>query len=311
MEPQACCNLQNGLAGLSIAANSNDRTTPSGFTSEPIQYTSHCEPRELTSSELDQLKKQDVRGLLTEFQRTKLEKEAAVNWDKFYKRNETRFFKDRHWTTREFQELMGLEDQVSGAPLQQRSLLEVGCGVGNMIYPLLEENINLRIFACDFSTRAVSFVKEHSRYDPERVNAFVADITKSSSLVRQLPPEGVDLISCVFVLSAISPDQHSAVATSMAAVSRPGTVFLFRDYAVNDMAMVRFRPGSKIADRFYVRQDGTRAYYFTRDEVISLFAAAGFVCTDSCYVHRRTTNKKEGVDAPRLFVQAKFSYQPR
>lgn len=81
---------------------------------------------------------------------------------------------------------------------------------------------------------------------------------QSSSLVSELPTGGVNLISCVFVLSAISPDQHSAVATSLAAVSRPGSVLLFRDYAVNDMAMVRFKPGSKIAERFYVRQDGTR-----------------------------------------------------
>jgi len=27
------------------------------------------------------------------------------NWDMFYKRNQTNFFKDRHWTEREFGEL--------------------------------------------------------------------------------------------------------------------------------------------------------------------------------------------------------------
>ena len=37
----------------------------------------------------------------------KLETDARKNWDLFYKRNETKFFKDRHWTTREFQELIG------------------------------------------------------------------------------------------------------------------------------------------------------------------------------------------------------------
>lgn len=67
-----------------------------------------------------------------------------------------------------------------------------------------------------------------------------------------------DLITCIFVLSAITPEQHKAVAANIAAVSHPGTTLLFRDYALNDMAMVRFKPGSKIADRFYVRQDGTR-----------------------------------------------------
>ena len=36
-----------------------------------------------------------------------METDARKNWDLFYKRNETKFFKDRHWTTREFQELIG------------------------------------------------------------------------------------------------------------------------------------------------------------------------------------------------------------
>ena len=39
------------------------------------------------------------------------------------------------------------------------TLLEVGCGVGNFIYPLLEEKTNFFFYACDFSERAVQFVK--------------------------------------------------------------------------------------------------------------------------------------------------------
>jgi len=42
---------------------------------------------------------------------------------------------------------------------QATTLLEVGCGVGNMIFPLLQENPDVRVYACDFSPRAVEFVK--------------------------------------------------------------------------------------------------------------------------------------------------------
>ena len=42
-----------------------------------------------------------------EFKRNKLEKDAQKNWDLFYKRNTTKFFKDRHWTSREFTDLCG------------------------------------------------------------------------------------------------------------------------------------------------------------------------------------------------------------
>ena len=43
--------------------------------------------------------------LVSNFKQLKLEKEAKKSWDLFYKRNKTHFFKDRHWTTREFVEL--------------------------------------------------------------------------------------------------------------------------------------------------------------------------------------------------------------
>lgn len=38
-------------------------------------------------------------------------------------------------------------------------MLEAGCGVGNCIFPLLEDDLNLFVYACDFSPRAVQFVK--------------------------------------------------------------------------------------------------------------------------------------------------------
>ena len=52
-----------------------------------------------------------------------------------------------------------------------------------------------------------------------------------------------------------------------------------------------------------------RAYYFTSEEIRDLFSAVGFDCLDCLYVHRRTTNIKEGVDAGRVFLQAKFIYR--
>ena len=39
------------------------------------------------------------------------------------------------------------------------TVLEVGCGVGNFMFPLLAEVKNTFFYACDFSPRAVQFVK--------------------------------------------------------------------------------------------------------------------------------------------------------
>lgn len=43
--------------------------------------------------------------VISEFKQEILEKDAQKNWDLFYKRNTTLFYKDRHWTSREFPEL--------------------------------------------------------------------------------------------------------------------------------------------------------------------------------------------------------------
>ena len=127
--------------------------------------------RVLTEEEQNKLKKQDD-SVLSEFKKLKLEAEAQKNWDLFYKRNDTRFFRDRHWTTREFELLVGIDGDA------KKVLLEIGCGVGNFLFPLLEENAGLFIYGCDFSSRAVEFVKGDPRFNEERMKVFVCDITK-------------------------------------------------------------------------------------------------------------------------------------
>jgi len=59
--------------------------------------------RQLAESERLKLQQEES---ISEFKREKLEKEARKNWDLFYKRNSNHFFKDRHWLTREFPELV-------------------------------------------------------------------------------------------------------------------------------------------------------------------------------------------------------------
>ena len=122
--------------------------------------------RQLTKEETEKLKRDTE--LVSDFKRNKLEIEAKKHWDLFYKRNSTHFFKDRHWITREFPELLQtiteLGSRLSDSTHQQKAkkrlvLLEAGCGVGNTVFPLLEENSNLFIHACDFSPRAIDLVK--------------------------------------------------------------------------------------------------------------------------------------------------------
>ncbi|KAK7886964.1 hypothetical protein WMY93_026585 [Mugilogobius chulae] len=228
--------------------------------------------------------------LVSDFKQMKLEKEAQKNWDLFYKRNTTNFFKDRHWTTREFEELKACREFES----QKLVLLEAGCGVGNCIFPLLEEDLNVFIYACDFSPRAVEFVKQNSLYNSERCCAFQSDLTKDD-LREHIPESSVDVITLIFVLSAIHPDKMKLALENISRVIKPGGVVLFRDYGIYDHAMLRFKSGNKLGDNFYVRQDGTRSFFFSKEFLAELFESAGFQSITNDYVLRETVNKKEGL----------------
>ncbi|XP_059609025.1 tRNA N(3)-methylcytidine methyltransferase METTL6 [Phlebotomus argentipes] len=228
------------------------------------------------------------------FQSQKLEKECKKNWDLFYKRNKTKFFKDRNWTTREFTDLLSLDDT--------KILLEVGCGVGNFIFPLLEVCQAKYIYACDFSSEAVKLLRQNPLYSEDVMKGFTCDIT-TDDIFTTVQENSVDIITLIFVLSAIHPEKFPKVLDNLQRLLKPGGVVLFRDYGRNDMAQWRFRDSCKLSDNFYARQDGTRSYFFSDSETHDLFQAAGFTTQQNAYVHRQTVNVKESVDVKRTFVQ--------
>ncbi|KAJ2558818.1 hypothetical protein EV175_000616 [Coemansia sp. RSA 1933] len=243
------------------------------------------------------------KSVVPQFWQDKYKNEADKNWDKFYNRNTTNFFKDRHWTDREFEELRpGFVFPECSSPV----LLELGCGVGNFIWPILERNKDIRVYACDFSTRAVNFVKANANYTEDRCTAFVCDITQDR-LADTIPPQSVDIVSAIFVLSALPPEKQAAAVSNIIEILKPGGRILLRDYGVYDLAQLRFKPGHKLEDNLYVRQDGTLSYYFSTERLRELFVQhGGLIELENEFVFKKLVNAKKGIDSVRVFAQAKF-----
>ncbi|KAG8178598.1 hypothetical protein JTE90_019704 [Oedothorax gibbosus] len=256
--------------------------------------------RTLTGDEKEKLSSDKV--VISDFKQNKLEVEAKKNWDLFYKRNKANFFKDRHWTKREFEELADCSTENGKQPV----LLEIGCGVGNFIFPLIEEGTAFYIYACDFSPRAISLVQENERYDSKICKAFVCDVTQNP-LTENIPPGSVNIATLIFVLSAIHPSKMLYVFKNILEILQPGGLLLVRDYGLYDQAMLRFGPGHKLSDNFYVRQDGTRAFYFSEEYLGKLAEDAGYEIVVNKYVSRETVNHKESICVPRVYIQSKFS----
>lgn len=234
--------------------------------------------------------------MVGDFWQQKYRKEAAKSWDLFYKRNDTRFFRDRHWIGREFPEIFSAH-----------SLLEVGCGVGNFILPLMQEASNLQhVWACDFSPRAIEHVQQDPRCQADRMSVFVADVSKDDGRLEALE-QTFDIIAAIFVCSALPPERHRWVFQRISNLLNPGGMFIMRDYAAEDAAQRRFKSDRQLDERFFVRQDGTFSYFFTPQEIQEHAEAVGLHVVECDLVHGRTTNVKQDIDIERLFVQAKLT----
>nr|XP_020143974.1 methyltransferase-like protein 8 isoform X2 [Microcebus murinus] len=187
-------------------------------------------------------------------------------------------------------------------------ILEVGCGAGNSVFPILDTLRNIPesfLYCCDFASGAVELVKSHSSYRAAQCCAFVHDIC-DDGLPYPFPDGTLDVILLVFVLSAIHPDRMQGVVNRLSKLLKPGGMLLFRDYGRYDKTQLRFKKGHCLSENFYVRGDGTRAYFFTKGEVHNMFCKAGLDEKQNLVDRRLQVNRKKQVKMHRVWVQGKF-----
>jgi methyltransferase-like protein 6 len=102
-------------------------------------------------------------------------------------------------------------------------------------------------------------------------------------------------------------------------VLAPGGWIFFRDYATGDLAEGRFeeRGGKKISENFFVRRDGTRAFYFSKGKICgvttkrhvenieTIFPEDRYEIVQNEYVTKQVENKKEDLKMARKWIQTK------
>eukprot|EP00943_MAST-04B_sp_MAST-4B-sp1_P002018 g2018.t1 len=230
------------------------------------------------------------------------------NWDKFYRRHRTNFFKDRHYMEDEFPELESFSENNAVC-----SILEAGCGVGNTVLPLIKKHSSIHFFATDFSQKAiqllVSKISQLTKQDSKRIEAFVGDISSSKiiPLFRKLNILGnMNIVMMIFSLSAIPPERHQQTLCNVANALCSDGVVLFRDYARCDHTQLKFTDKNRLGNNFYVRQDGTLTYFFQPGDLVKMFESNGFETVEIRLIERVLENRQTGNQMSRLWINARF-----
>ncbi|XP_037665797.1 tRNA N(3)-methylcytidine methyltransferase METTL2A isoform X2 [Choloepus didactylus] len=164
-------------------------------------------------------------------------------------------------------------------------ILEVGCGVGNTVFPILQTNNDpgLFVYCCDFSSTAVELVQTNSEYEPSRCFAFVHDLCDEDKNY-PMPKGSLDIIILIFVLSSIVPDKMQKAIDRLSSLLRPGGLMLLRDYGRYDMAQLRFK----------------------KEELDTLFTTAGLEKIQNLVDHRLQVNRGKQLTMYRVWIQCKY-----
>ena len=188
---------------------------------------------------------------------------------------------------------------------QNLRIAEVGCGAGNTFFPLKRQlkSLNSYIYAFDYSEKAIQVVQQNPEYDEKYGKSFVYDIT-SPCLPKEIEPESLDYIICIFVLSALHPNQLNQTMSNIKSLLKPNGFVLIRDYGQYDLTQIRMKKSRYLEPNFYIRGDGTRVYFFSLPELQELFK--GFTEHQLHMDRRLLVNRAKKMKMFRNWIQAKF-----
>lgn len=164
-------------------------------------------------------------------------------------------------------------------------------------------------------------IRENEAYDTKYIRADVWDAA-GESLPPGLEEGSVDLVLMIFIFSALSPSQWKQAVLNIHRLLKPGGQVLFRDYGRGDLAQVRFKKGRYLEENFYIRGDGTRVYFFDKDELVNIWSgrhsidvasseesSTGFDVIDLGVDRRLLVNRAKQLKMYRCWMQGRFRKQ--
>lgn len=206
-------------------------------------------------------------------------------------------------------------DQGSNASSELQSpaltthVVELGCGSGASLLPILRANTHCHVTGTDISRTSLQHffaAAQREGIAPDRIHTFPADAASSLELPR-MTTLAADICLIVFTLSALTPAQQSNMMHNAHACLIPGGHLMIRDHGLYDMAQMRMEPGQWQGEgQLYARKDGTLAYFFSVDELCARAADAGFTVLECKYATVRNLNRKTGAVLKRVFIHGLF-----
>ncbi|KAL3133398.1 hypothetical protein ABBQ38_007267 [Trebouxia sp. C0009 RCD-2024] len=227
-------------------------------------------------------------------------------WEAFHARDNAtaRFYKERRYLLLEFPCLT-----ISQPP---QHFLEIGCGCGSSLLPVLKANPSCSVTGTDLSPTAVHMFKQAAAtagIAADRVTGYAADSTQPTALPHPAAGtgrQGADAVLLIFTLAAVAPQEMAAMLHTAFQALQPGGLLLIRDHGLYDMTHLRLPPEQQLADKLYRRLDGTTCYFFTIEDLQARAEAAGFTTQECKYACTSLLNRKKQVHMKRVFVHGVF-----
>ncbi|KAL6781833.1 hypothetical protein ACKKBF_B09610 [Auxenochlorella protothecoides x Auxenochlorella symbiontica] len=236
-------------------------------------------------------------------------------WERFHAQHASaRFFKPRRYLLHTFPALRA----------EGLRLLELGCGAGASLIPILLANPSARVLGCDISASALALARSGAQaagVDASRLATLAVDLEGAGPLAG-VPPRH-DTVLLVFTLSALTQRGEANALRAARAALAPGGRCLVRDYGLYDMVHLRFLAGGAARGppmpvagtthgspppdppptRAFRRGDGTLARFLALQELVAAAAAAGLECEEAKYACV-AVRRRGAPDLRRVFLHA-------